>query len=55
MLRELPVQPLALMLSALYDRGALALAAGQKIEEIQSVIEAVLGGLKRDAPVHIQN
>lgn len=54
-LRELPVEPLALMLSALYDRGALALAAGQKVEEIQSVIEAVLGGLKREAPAHLQN
>jgi AcrR family transcriptional regulator len=54
-LRELPVQPLAMMLSALYDRGALALAAGKNIDEIQAVIEALLGGLKRDPAVHTQN
>lgn len=45
-IRTLPVEPLAAMLSAVFDRGALALQAGADAKEIRQVIRAILEGLR---------
>jgi len=45
-IRTLPLETLATMLSSLYDRGALAIEGGTDVGEVQSVIAAVLGGLR---------
>ncbi|MBC7152172.1 MAG: TetR/AcrR family transcriptional regulator [Rhizobium sp.] len=45
-IRTLPVEPLAAMLSAVFDRGALALQAGADAKEIRQVIRSILEGLR---------
>ncbi|MBW8635750.1 TetR/AcrR family transcriptional regulator [Hoeflea sp. WL0058] len=44
---RLPLETLATMLSALFDRGALAIEGGADPGEVQQVIVAILDGLRR--------
>lgn len=43
---ELPLETLATMLSALFDRGALAIEGGANPDEVQQVIAAIFDGLR---------
>ncbi|MGJ4855235.1 TetR/AcrR family transcriptional regulator [Labrys sp. KB_33_2] len=45
-LRPVPVEEAALLLSAVYDRAALSIAAGANGEEWRTLIRAVLDGLR---------
>lgn len=46
-LRPLPLEPLTAQLSALFDRAALAVAAGERTEAHLQVIDAILDALRR--------
>lgn len=45
-IRDLPLEPLASMLSAVFDRGALALETGADPSEVQQVMLVFLEGLR---------
>lgn len=43
---ELPLEPLTLMLSSMFDRAALAIADGGNVDQYRKTIQAVLAGLQ---------
>lgn len=45
-IRMLPLNELSYVLSGAYDRGALAIEAGARSEDVEAVIEAIVSGLR---------